>query len=167
MFDKIRLAIAIIKTATLYVRDVPLAQLVPPVFTILNAVFWCVWLFGLVYIYSVGTFVKNGNSPLASVVWDDNTKKMLWYYLFGGLWCNAFIQAVNQFVLASTVCMWYFTQGPNMELHRPISRSFYRAFRYHLGSLALGAMILAIVQFIQIVLEYIAEQMKRTGADKN
>lgn len=167
MFDKIRLAIAIIKTATLYVRDVPLCMLVPPIATIINAIYWCVWLFGLVYIYSVGTFVKKGNSPLASVEWEQNTKYMLWYYLFGGLWGNAFIQATTQFILGSTVCMWYFTQGEGMELHRPISRSIYRAFRYHWGSLAFGAFILAVVQFIQIILEYIAEQMKRTGADKN
>lgn len=56
MFDKIRLAIAIIKTATVYVRDVPLALLVPPVFTILNALFWLAWLYGVVYLYSVGEF---------------------------------------------------------------------------------------------------------------
>jgi len=37
----------------------------------------------------------------------------------------------------------------------PVSRSFYRAFRYHFGSLAFGAFLLALVRLIQIILYYI------------
>lgn len=53
------------------------------------------------------------------------------------------IDALSQFVLASTVAIWYFSG--TQKAHNPIKRSFYRAFRYHLGSLAFGAFILAVV----------------------
>jgi len=36
-----------------------------------------------------------------------------------------------------------------------VSRSVYRAFRYHLGSLAFGAFLVAVVQMTKLILEYI------------
>lgn len=38
--------------------------------------------------------------PYAAVVHDEFTTRSLWYYLFGGLWNNAFISGVNQFIIA-------------------------------------------------------------------
>jgi hypothetical protein len=70
---------------------------------------------------------------------------MVWYFIFGGLWKNAFLGALLQFILVSTVAIWYFAQGTGNKAHSPISRSIHRAFRYHLGSLALGSFLLALV----------------------
>jgi len=75
MFNKIRLAIAIIKTATIFVGDVPLVMLVPPIFTIFTAIFWTFWIFGAVYLYAIGTITKSADTPLASVELDDTAKK--------------------------------------------------------------------------------------------
>lgn len=145
MWKNIKLAIAIIKTATLYVIDTPLSMLVPPFFAIAIAVWWGVWIFGFVHIYSWGTFKKSPTTIFGSVTHDEKTFIYIWVYIFIGLWVSAFILAVNTFVLASSTCIWYFSQGPGQSVHRPISRSLYRAFRYHLGSLAFGSFILAVV----------------------
>eukprot|EP00828_Plagiopyla_frontata_P032760 TRINITY_DN4262_c0_g2_i4.p1 TRINITY_DN4262_c0_g2~~TRINITY_DN4262_c0_g2_i4.p1 ORF type:complete len:280 (+),score=21.48 TRINITY_DN4262_c0_g2_i4:77-916(+) len=51
--------------------------------------------------------------------------------------------------------------------HGTLSRSFYRAFRYHLGSLAFGSFILALVQAIRLLLVYIQEQAEKTGITDN
>jgi hypothetical protein len=40
-------------------------------------------------------------------------------------------------------------------------------FRYHFGSLAFGSFILALVQFMQIIVELFKKQAESTGADKN
>jgi len=69
----------------------------------------------------------------------------MWYFIFGALCKNAFFGAILQFILVSTVSIWCFAQGSGQPAHSPISRSIYRAFRYHLGSLALGSFLLAIV----------------------
>lgn len=55
MIRNIRLAIAIIKCATGFVAQTPLVMLVPPFFTILTAGFWTFWIFGAIYLWSVGT----------------------------------------------------------------------------------------------------------------
>lgn len=104
------------------------------------------------YIYSVGEVRPNPESPLASIKWDKNIKYSLIYFLFAGLWIGAFIMALCQFVIASSCSIWYWAQE---QTHKPISRSVYRAFRYHLGSLALGSLLLAIIQMIRLILAYI------------
>jgi hypothetical protein len=47
-----------------------------------------------------------------------------------------------------------------------VSRSYYRAFRYHFGSLAFGAFLLAVVRTIQVVLYYIQKQVEKGGNNK-
>lgn len=87
--------------------------------------------------------------------------------MFGTLWCNALLGAIGTFLIASSVCMWYYSHGPGQDLHLPILRSLGRVFRYHLGSLAFGALILAIIQFIELVVEVIKQQVTKAGADRS
>ena len=78
------------------------------------------------------------------------------------------MNALNQFVIASTACIWYFEQSdliPEKTLS-PVCKSFYRAFRYHLGSLAFGSLLVAIVQFMIVILEYIKSKVGDAGGEK-
>ena len=63
--------------------------------------------------------------------------------------------------------MWYYNHGANEDLDSPVSRSFKMAFRYHFGSLAFGAFILAVVQFLQAMVEAFKAQAESSGADRN
>jgi choline transporter-like protein 2/4/5 len=155
--NRIRLAIGIIKTAADFVKDCPCAMVIPLVIFLLVLVFWGFWICGMIMIYSMGTVTNIPGEPYGKILWDPNTKIFLGIFIFSGLWKNAFLMALTQFILASTCCIWYFSHGPGQSLHRPISKSVYRAFRYHLGSLAFGSFILALVQFIRLVLAYVEQ----------
>ena len=91
MFRNIKLAIAIIKTAAICVKDNILIMAVPPVFVVLVAIFWVLWIYGAIYLYSVGEVSKSPDGPYAAVEHSDFTTRCLWYYLFGGFWFNAFL----------------------------------------------------------------------------
>jgi len=54
--------------------------------------------------------------------------------------------------MSSTAVIWYFKQG---SASIPVTKSVYRAFRYHLGSLAFGSLLVAIVEFIRLIVVYI------------
>lgn len=54
MCNKIRLAIAIMKAATLYMADVKIALLVPPIFFILTVATYCYWIVATIFIYATG-----------------------------------------------------------------------------------------------------------------
>jgi len=80
---------------------------------------------------------------------------------------NAFFNALNQYVIASTACIWYFEQGdlvPEKTL-APVTKSFYRAFRYNLGSLAFGSLIIAIINFVNACLEYIKQKIQNAAGE--
>ena len=64
-------------------------------------------------------------------------------------------------VIAGAVAKWYFTMNKKDDLPlAPVSQSFMRTVRYHMGSVALGSLIIAIVQFVRLVLEYIDRKTK-------
>lgn len=51
------------------------------------------------------------------------------------------------------------------DLKSPIFKSFYNLSRYHLGSVALGSFIIALVQFIRVIFKYL-EMYLRTHKGK-
>lgn len=71
-------------------------------------------------------------------------------------------------MIASTACIWYFEQDSDSpdKTTFPVMKSFYRAFRYHLGSLAFGSLIIAIIQFMIAVLEYIKQKVGDSAGEK-
>lgn len=165
IFNKIRLAIGIIKTATKYVNDNFSVMLVPPITAILIGILWVWWIISVIYVVGLGEIKGTGQSPFASVTFDDNTRNMVYYFFFGGLWKQAFLLALEQFILGASVCFWYFNQGPGQSYTGNLFKSIYWAFRYHLGSLAFGSFILAVIQFIRLMLEYIKYQTKQMSGD--
>ena len=67
------------------------------------------------------------------------------------------------FVIASATCMWYYSHAPGAELSLPIWRSYKMIFRYHWGSLAFGALLVAIIQFLQMIVELFKRQAEAQG----
>lgn len=49
------------------------------------------WVYGAVYIYSYGEFEPYKDTPFASVSHTNEVSFYNWYFLFMGLWINAFI----------------------------------------------------------------------------
>jgi len=161
MYSTIAIVIAILKTGAYYVQQTPSVIFIPPAFSLVTLIYWLVYLVCFAFIYSTGDVVKGSKTPIAAIKTAEPQQMMIAYFIFGGLWKNAFFDALSQFVLASSVCIWYFAGG--QKVHEPFKRSFHRAFRYHLGSLAFGSFILAVVQFIRLILAYVAEQVKKNG----
>jgi len=161
LFNRIRLAIAIIKAAADYVKETPSAMLLPPVTVIVLCIFFGYWGVTAVYLISSGDATRFEDSAFGTFEFDKDLQRLLIYHLFGLLWFNAFVIAATQFVLASSTCLWYFSQGTGQGAKGTIRKSIHRLLRYHFGSIAFGSLILAIIQFIRIVLAYLQAQAKK------
>lgn len=86
------------------------------------------------------------------------------YAFFSMLWTSAWFVAILITTLAGAVGIWYFTvkaQKGKVSVCRP---SFKICWRYHLGSLAFGSFVLAVVQMIKWTMYYI---QKCSEAQKN
>jgi len=104
----------------------------------------------------------------------DNAKSLVaTYHLFGFLWTVGFIKAVGWLTIAGAIGNWFFSkmgddgksdlpeeEQKGLDKTFPIAKSLKRTLRYHLGTAAFGSLIIAIIQFIRVILEYIDAQTK-------
>jgi hypothetical protein len=94
----------------------------------------------------------------------------LWlYHIFMGLWVNAFIQGVAMLTIAGSVSKWYFTPSKSMKKHQgccPVCKSYCITCRFHLGTVAFGSFIIAVVQTVRLIVGYIQKKMDEAGESK-
>jgi hypothetical protein len=165
MLSRIQLAIAIMKSASLFLRDVPSVLTVPIFVLVVSAGTYFYWILALVFIYSSGT-VTNANSVYAQFSWDVTTRNCFYFELLSILWINAFKVAFAQFVIASVASYWYFDQNRQPSEHY-VLRSFGAAFRFHLGTLAFGSLVLSLVRLVKGTLFYLRLEVHRESLDSN
>uniref|UniRef100_A0A8C1R5S3 Choline transporter-like protein n=1 Tax=Cyprinus carpio TaxID=7962 RepID=A0A8C1R5S3_CYPCA len=83
------------------------------------------------------------------------------YNVFAFLWCVNFVIALGHCTLAGTFASYYWAFSKPADIPTfPLIQSFMRALRYHVGSLAFGALILTLVQIVRIILEYLDHKFK-------
>ena len=72
---------------------------------------------------------------------------------------------MEEMVMAGAFASWYWTFDKKDITAAPLTASFFRTFRYHLGTLAFGSLIIAIIRFIRLILEYIEQKLKEYKQD--
>lgn len=143
--SRIRLAIAILKAAAEFVNSNLRIFLLPVFFVVITIVFFAWWLATGLYVYSVGTVEKGTLSSLPNIVWSQNTRYVWLYHVFGMLWMIAFLVGAIQFVIATMAATWYFSHGSDSGGKASMAKGCCWFCRYHLGSIAFGSLIIAIV----------------------
>lgn len=157
--SRLRLAVAVCKSSGQFVASVCSTVLVPIVQTILSGGMWAACVVVMVYLVSAASFTATSSNYFSSVnSYSDPALIRFYIFIFCTLWASAFLGAMTIFIIASACSMWYYSHGPDSELTLPVSRSYKMVFRYHFGSLAFGALLLAIVQFLQLVVEAVKRQ---------
>ncbi|ESO06087.1 hypothetical protein HELRODRAFT_93910 [Helobdella robusta] len=83
------------------------------------------------------------------------------FQLFVWFWLLNFIIALSQVTLAGAFASYYWTFDKKNDLPMfPVTGAFYRSVRYHMGSMAFGSLLIAIVQIIVVILEYLDHKLK-------
>lgn len=109
----------------------------------------------------MGEVVSPGNpnvSILPEIELDDVAFGIMWYYLFALLWITAFFMSLQKFIIASAATLWYFDPADGGEDARSISvcEAMTWGMWYHCGTIAFGSFIIALVQLIRAIFEYIS-----------
>lgn len=139
--------------------------MVPPLACVVILTWLVVWCYFAAHIVSIGELEQSGNGPLTKVVWSPETRYVFLYSLFGYLWLNAFIIGVTQFIISASAALWYFTSSGDSNGKGSLMKGLYWVFRYHLGSIAFGSFLIALVQFIRIIFEYYKRQLEKAGKE--
>ena len=161
MCNKIRLAVALIQVTAKYLNSTCCIIFVPFLFFLIIIIWMAYWIILSIFIYATGEFSEN-SKVIASFEWDASIRYSWWFHLLSLFYVTAVISAYAQFVYSSSACIWYFTSEKGTE-DNIIKKSFKRGIRYHFGSLAFGALIVAIVRFIMVWLESIKKRVESTA----
>ncbi|XP_036368257.1 choline transporter-like protein 1 isoform X2 [Octopus sinensis] len=146
------------------VTDIPLLNLLP--FVIFFIMFGV--LSFLVYIYisieSSGNLVVEEKTHYVHLEEIKTLTYMKWYHIFGIFWIINFITSSRDFVISSSVAIWYFTRN-RATLKHPVVLSIIRLTRYHLGSVLFGSLLIASASMFRLIMEVIDSRSKsRTNA---
>ena len=172
MIRRLMIAIAVLKVASQSIAAMPMILFSPVIPFVLNVIFFGWACMVAVYLYACGEINKtctcpdNAESCLVTdetctikMEWDEDLQYMSLYHLFGIFWTTQFIVGLGVMFTAGAIAAYYW-QRESMP-KSPIRRSIHRAVRYHVGSIALGSFIVAVVQFIRAVLQYIDQKTKK------
>uniref|UniRef100_A0A915L435 Choline transporter-like protein n=1 Tax=Romanomermis culicivorax TaxID=13658 RepID=A0A915L435_ROMCU len=195
MYDRIRLAIALITEASKAVMRMTSALFFPIIPFILHLIVFTFWASISVHLASSGnpschyvnvppgykndtseTPINNGTECYCGTLLTDSPEKYCQFvqyqqpdYLFCAhlfnlfvfFWAMAFISGFEDMVLAGAFASYYWAFRKPQDLpYFPVLGSILRTLRYHLGSIALGSLVLAFVKTIQAVLDYVEKKMK-------
>jgi hypothetical protein len=164
MFKRIRIAVAIIKQAATAMLRMPLIM-VFPLFV------WTMMLANFAYFIAILCYIVTPTGPMTvsielfNVVWKDPqiNNYVLAYHIFGFLWTQFFLSGINQVTIAGAIASWYWLLDKKQKLKSPVLKALGRTFLYHLGSIAVGSLLIAIVEFIRILLYQIQRKVSKSN----
>jgi solute carrier family 44 protein 1 (choline transporter-like protein) len=122
------------------------------------------WLVGLVYLQSVRHPVIDPETGFVQYRVEEAYRLLKWPYLFAIVWIFHFLVACQHFVTGSSVCRWYFLRH-KQELESPIANSYWILFRYSLGSIALGSLVVSGIKLLRLVFQRIHKMMTKDRDD--
>lgn len=162
LWSRIQIAILVIEATADYITDWQKIFFVP--FIVIGMLLlYLVWfLFTGLYLFSVGEATYSSSLPFGTVKWESATRYFWYFHLFSFLWNVAFLLSLSHFVLTAVACIWYFAPD-RKELGSPIVQAFKWGLVTHIGTIAMGSLILALVWLVQIILEYIRQKLQENG----
>lgn len=162
---RIRLVIQLFKEASKALGDVPLLVAEPLLTFVAMALSTAAFLYFAIVIETSGKLeVQNdadGKFFKATYVQDFGCTAAYYVNLVAFIWFTQFILGCQHFVIAGTVCQWFFARTKS-KLDSPIKRSFHYLLRLHIGSVCLGSIFITIVKIIKMLVENAAVRREPT-----
>jgi len=93
--------------------------------------------------------------------WTNSTIIVQLIHLFGFYWSVNLVTGIGQVTLAGVYAIWYFARRKPQDIPKmPLIMAFRNVF-FHLGSIAFGAFLIALIQTLRDILKYIEKKTKR------
>lgn len=169
---RLALAVGIVKQAARALASMPSLLAVPLLQTIGITIFLVPWVIYVVYLASsgdmqtqAGSYEYNGSTVdynYRTFTYTDNARYAFLYMLFCWFWTSEFIVAFGQLSVAMAFTAWYFNRDKSKTGFVTVKWAFNATFFYHMGSVAFGSLIIAIIKTIRAVLMYIQRQAKKS-----
>jgi len=140
-----------------------------PLWSCLVCLVWLlIWFSGSIMVFSTGTPAPR-DAPyafLTEIKWTQLTKYTFFFQVFMLFWINAFIIGCTEFIIGCSACIWYFECNTDTKGKGTVMTGFRWLVRYHLGSIAFGAFVIAVCQMIRFLFEYYRKKIQKAAPSK-
>jgi len=112
------------------------------------------WVASFVYLWSIPSSTVDVDMHVVAS-FNDKVRNLMLYQVFAFLWIVAFLSAVFQHVVAGSIAGWYFARDAMAPRgsRETAFKSLFHALTKSFGSLAFGALVMALLQFANFLLE--------------
>lgn len=170
-WKNIRLGAAVLQASSDFMSSNQRLIFLPLINYFIMAPIVAAWLVFMAFLGSIGTPKYKESSYISTMQYDQAIIYLFLFMLFGILWVLAFMEAIEKFIIASTTCMWYFSgegsDGADKTGKVSIWLSTKWAFVYHIGTMAMGSLLIAILSLIKLIFEYIVKKSEASGQANN
>ncbi|XP_043504318.1 choline transporter-like protein 1 isoform X2 [Polistes fuscatus] len=158
MRKRIALVMQLFREAGKAVYSMP-ALLLQPIYTyLLIGLTMFAWIYCMLWIESAGTVYKNKTGIHFRK--DALMITARWYNLFVFFVLCEFFLGCQHMVVALSVARWFFTRDKK-KLSLTVTKGFGYLVRYHLGTIAFGALIIGIVRLVRAMISFIQNRLKK------
>jgi len=81
--------------------------------------------------------------------------------VFGLFWALFFCSSFSELVLARVFSHWYWKRGVKKFPSVPVLRAVFYTIAYHLGTVAFGSLVIAVIRMIRLVLDYVEKKCRK------
>ncbi|XP_076246590.1 choline transporter-like protein 1 isoform X2 [Calliopsis andreniformis] len=163
MRKRIALVIQLFREAGKAVYAMPVL-LLQPIYTYLLIGFTvCAWIYCMLWIESAGNIYLNRKNRIHYRK-DTLLIATRWYNLFFFFVTCEFLLGCQHVVVACAVARWFFTRDKK-RLSLAVTRGFCYLVRYHLGTVAFGALVIGIIRLVRAMISFVQNRLKRYDND--
>jgi len=156
--------------------SMPCMLLMPAIEMLIKAILMCVLLVFLAYLVSAGTmdtktYASIGGQEVNGLrrhfKYTDEQKGYIAFYIFGMIWLLELCNALGSFVISYAVVGWYYTPkgqgGSKGHNWCGLIWGYVYGLTFHLGSLAFGSLLIAILRYVRLILSVLEKESKAEG----
>lgn len=167
----ITLAANLVKASAAAIGNMTLLCFLPFAQVVLFAGTTALWLYWGVYLVSsadIGSYTDPTTGfSIAVLSFDVHCKRAVLFLVFGWFWSIALIEAMGQLVSSHAVTRWYFAAERSDINSISVLGSIQHMTRYHLGTAAIGSLIIALFRVVRISFEFLKARLKSKRAVQN
>ncbi|XP_078427443.1 plasma-membrane choline transporter family protein [Wolffia australiana] len=176
---RILMATSVLKVAAKVIGEVQALIIFPTLPYVALMIFLMFWASAALHLFSSGQILRNecdanccsfdlksnkvncDNCCGYSIHYTPHIPVAIFFHLFGCFWVTQFIVASSSTVIAGSVASYYWNRGEVSEIpFLPVFSSLKRFLRYSIGSVALGSLIVSVVESVRFILESIRRRLK-------
>ncbi|XP_018575540.1 choline transporter-like protein 1 isoform X2 [Anoplophora glabripennis] len=156
MKDKIRLVTMLFKEATKATFRMQAVFSVPAVTLLLLVIVWSIYIPATLYINFAG--ISSGSADSEYISGDFRITAVIFNTIIT-IWISEFLVSIQYMIVSGAVTKWYFTRNKEL-LGDPVYTSCYNTIKYHIGTAALGSLIITIVAVLRAILRALSQHSR-------